>query len=95
MYVCICQSITDREIRKAVRRGARSVEDLRDELGVSAFCGSCAPLAESLVAETIGTGVAEAVAPGNERAGSSPLRGTAEPVTYVPGLPRDPSVAPA
>lgn len=42
MYVCICQAVTDRQITEAVRQGARSVKDLRRDLGVTAECGRCA-----------------------------------------------------
>jgi len=49
MYVCICQAVTDRDIRRAAAQGADSLDDLRDGLGVSAFCGSCAPVAQSVL----------------------------------------------
>lgn len=52
VYVCICQSVTDREIRRAAARGAASLEALRDELGVASCCGCCAPTAEALLAES-------------------------------------------
>lgn len=42
MYVCICQAVTDREIYQAVRNGAESFRDLRDQLQVGAECGQCA-----------------------------------------------------
>ena len=51
MYVCICQSITDKQIRKAAAKGADSLIDLREELGVAASCGSCADLAEEILTE--------------------------------------------
>lgn len=51
MYVCLCQSVTDREIRRAAARGARSLDQLRDELGVASCCGACAPTAEAVLAE--------------------------------------------
>lgn len=41
MYVCLCHSVTDRQIRKAVRRGVGSVEELGQELGVATGCGRC------------------------------------------------------
>lgn len=49
MYVCICNGITDREIRKAARKGAASVAELRAELGVASSCGSCATLAQEVI----------------------------------------------
>lgn len=41
MYVCICNAITDREIRSAAEDGARNLWDLQSKLGVAAGCGSC------------------------------------------------------
>lgn len=41
MYVCICNAITDREIRSAAENGAENLWDLQSELGVAAGCGSC------------------------------------------------------
>lgn len=51
MYVCICNGVTDREIRAAVGRGARRLEDLSRELGVATGCGSCACAANELLSE--------------------------------------------
>lgn len=42
MYICICNAITEREIRGAVELGCRSVDDLRRDLGVASCCGKCA-----------------------------------------------------
>jgi bacterioferritin-associated ferredoxin len=51
MYVCICNAVTDRQIRAAVADGARSMRDLRRELGVCSCCGKCGPAARELLAE--------------------------------------------
>ncbi|MGZ5031009.1 MAG: (2Fe-2S)-binding protein [Methylobacter sp.] len=45
MYVCICQAVTDREIHQAARNGARTLRDLRRDLGVGVDCGRCASCA--------------------------------------------------
>lgn len=50
MYVCICQAITDRQIEKAVRDGAQTFYDLKDQLGVGSCCGSCQEDAEAVIA---------------------------------------------
>ena len=52
MYVCLCNNVTDRQIRKAARRGCRRLEDLSAELGVATGCGSCAEQAEEILAES-------------------------------------------
>jgi len=51
MYVCICQEVTDRQIRQAVGEGASTMRHLRKELGVAACCGRCAPHAKAVLDE--------------------------------------------
>ena len=51
MYVCLCHSVTDKQIRKAASRGVDNLYELREELGVSSGCGSCADMAESILEE--------------------------------------------
>jgi bacterioferritin-associated ferredoxin len=51
MYVCICNGVTDRDIQAAASRGARTVKDLRRELGVASDCGKCASCAHELLCE--------------------------------------------
>jgi bacterioferritin-associated ferredoxin len=46
MYVCLCNAITDKQIRRAARTGVSSLYELRAALGVAAGCGSCARTAE-------------------------------------------------
>ena len=51
MYVCICNAITDKDIRRAASRGATTVMDLTNELGVAAGCGSCRETAAEILSE--------------------------------------------
>lgn len=41
MYVCICNNVTEKDIKRAVRDGACSMPCLRERLGVSTTCGQC------------------------------------------------------
>ena len=41
MYVCICNNITEKDIRRAVRDGACSMSRLQDRLAVATSCGQC------------------------------------------------------
>jgi bacterioferritin-associated ferredoxin len=50
MYVCVCSAVTDKDIRKAVDRGACSLLDVQNELPVGACCGRC-DTAKSVVDE--------------------------------------------
>jgi bacterioferritin-associated ferredoxin len=51
MYVCICNAITERQVRECVRSGASSVEELAITLGVGAGCGRCRDCAAGLLQE--------------------------------------------
>ncbi|MDX1610207.1 MAG: (2Fe-2S)-binding protein [Halofilum sp. (in: g-proteobacteria)] len=48
MYICICQAVTDHEIRHAVRGGIISFEEMRQQLGVALCCGRCCERAEQV-----------------------------------------------
>ena len=41
MYLCMCKSITDQQIRQAFAQGARSVGDLSARFGIGVECGKC------------------------------------------------------
>lgn len=47
MYICICNAVTDRDIRQAVEKGACSLQCLQEKLAVSTCCGQCAENAEA------------------------------------------------
>jgi bacterioferritin-associated ferredoxin len=49
MYVCLCNAVTEREVRNAVALGASSLNDLREGLGVAACCGKCASCARQIL----------------------------------------------
>ncbi len=57
MYICLCQAVTERQIREAAQGGARTLKDLRRDLGVTRGCGRCASCArECLSSAQIGQG---------------------------------------
>jgi bacterioferritin-associated ferredoxin len=51
MYVCVCNSVTDRQLREAVEKGHDTLPKLRNELGVATSCGKCASCARQLLRE--------------------------------------------
>ncbi len=55
MYVCICNSVTDRDILNAAESGARSLEDLSNQLNVATCCGRCASCAKGLLKQSCDT----------------------------------------
>ncbi len=52
MYVCICNAITDKQIRKAAESGVEDLWSLQRELGVAAGCGSCKEMASEILSES-------------------------------------------
>lgn len=51
MYVCVCHAVTDHHIRQAAESGARTLKDLRRDLGVTRDCGRCASCARTCLQE--------------------------------------------
>jgi len=51
MYICICNKVTDTQIKNAVDEGASTIDDLRTELGVASQCGQCGNCAKTLINE--------------------------------------------
>lgn len=60
MYVCVCHGITEKQIRNCVQAGARTLCDLRGQLGVATQCGSCESQACEVLDETLQTGIVSA-----------------------------------
>ena len=54
MYICICNAVTDREIRGAIALGSDTLQDLRNDLGVASCCGKCEPEARRVLSECTG-----------------------------------------
>jgi len=51
MYVCVCNAVTDCQIREAYCDGACSMRELRERLGVAGCCGRCAPCARDVLTQ--------------------------------------------
>lgn len=49
MYVCVCNGVTDRDIRAAATAGCRSMTELTMRTGCGASCGSCVAFASELI----------------------------------------------
>ena len=62
MYICICNAVTDSQIRNAAHGGCTRMRDLREQLGVAGDCGKCAPAAQAVLksTQTIAGGCASA-----------------------------------
>ena len=58
MYVCVCNAVTDREIRSAAELGARSLDDLSACLGVATCCRRCTDSASKVLSDALGESLA-------------------------------------
>jgi bacterioferritin-associated ferredoxin len=52
MIVCVCNAVSDRDVRREIEAGASCLEDLTERLGVANCCGACAQCAEQLLLES-------------------------------------------
>ncbi|HAT31078.1 MAG TPA: 2Fe-2S ferredoxin [Janthinobacterium sp.] len=56
MIVCVCNNISDREIRLAIDLGLSTMAELRRELGVATCCGKCHSCAREVLGEHLAKG---------------------------------------
>jgi bacterioferritin-associated ferredoxin len=54
MYVCLCRGVSDRKVRKAIARGAATVEDLARTCGAGSGCGGCRPELQAMLRDARG-----------------------------------------
>ncbi|MGE0415356.1 MAG: bacterioferritin-associated ferredoxin [Acetobacteraceae bacterium] len=43
MYICLCNAMTDADIRRAIANGARRPREVYEAAGCQAQCGGCTP----------------------------------------------------
>ncbi len=51
MYVCICNAVTDRQIKTAVQEGHGTFEKIQQRLDVGTRCGKCESHAKEVILE--------------------------------------------
>jgi bacterioferritin-associated ferredoxin len=54
MYVCLCRGVSDRKVRKAINRGATTVEEISRTCGAGSGCGGCRPELQAMLHEVCG-----------------------------------------
>jgi bacterioferritin-associated ferredoxin len=57
MYVCLCNGLTDRQVRDAAVAGACRPSEVYRACGCSVQCGACARTMRSLIDEQAAQGV--------------------------------------
>ena len=53
MYVCVCNAVTDSDIRNAVIDGVHNLSQLRQETGCGSNCGSCNEMAVEVLQQAL------------------------------------------
>ena len=54
MFVCLCNAVTDKDIKDAVLNdGIGNVRDLKAKMSIANQCGKCTQLAQSIIDDTI------------------------------------------
>ncbi|RYZ72221.1 MAG: bacterioferritin-associated ferredoxin [Lysobacteraceae bacterium] len=51
MYVCICNGVTDHQVREAAANGVRSLAELTMRTGCGSSCGTCLDTASTILEE--------------------------------------------
>lgn len=51
MIVCVCKKVSDSQIKREICRGACSVNDLGERLGLGTQCGCCRETAQEIIEE--------------------------------------------
>ena len=51
MIVCVCNGVSDRDVKAAIKNGMSSVEELSANLGVANGCGCCRETCADMIAE--------------------------------------------
>lgn len=51
MYVCICNAVTDKQVRQAARGGCTSLRQLSCQTGCATTCGKCARMAREILVD--------------------------------------------
>ena len=59
MIVCVCNNVSERQIRRAVDAGLTTMPQLREELGVGICCGKCHSCAKTVLREHLEDGMRE------------------------------------
>lgn len=53
MFICLCNGITDSQIRRAASDGMTSLDAIQDKLGVASQCGQCSEAAVAVLADVL------------------------------------------
>jgi len=49
MFVCVCNAVTENDIRQAVDNGAETIKQLKEKFSVGNQCGGCISLTKQVL----------------------------------------------
>ena len=53
MYVCVCNAVTDSDIREAADNGVHTLKQLRRKTGCGSTCGNCEEMAAEVLQQAL------------------------------------------
>jgi bacterioferritin-associated ferredoxin len=53
MYVCVCNAVTDSDIRNAVDDGVCTMRQLRQKTGIASTCGCCKEMSVEILQQAL------------------------------------------
>jgi bacterioferritin-associated ferredoxin len=53
VYICICNAVTDSDIRRAAESGVRTLQELKASTACGSNCGQCLEMAGEILRETL------------------------------------------
>ena len=51
MIVCVCEGVSDREVREAITEGSRTLQDIGRRCGAGTDCASCCMTLRQMIDE--------------------------------------------
>ena len=55
--VCLCNFVSEREINKALLKGAKTIRDIQELTGASSSCGRCIPALQQMISAYMASSV--------------------------------------
>jgi bacterioferritin-associated ferredoxin len=80
MYVCVCNAVTDRQIRSQSECGRGTVAEIYRALGITVKCGKCVRTAKCIINDAQAEAGASALCPAFAAANPMPSFAAANPM---------------
>ena len=53
MFVCVCNAVTENDIRQAVNNGNETIKQLKEKFAVGGQCGGCITMTKQILNEQL------------------------------------------